>query len=571
MTAILIWFGLFLVVFTAFALVQSFDTRSAKSAEAYAIGDGALPGYVFAAAVTAISFAAIAVLVLPSLVFSSGLQTATLALAAIAIPVTGAVFLPRLRAVGKTQGQTDIGHLVASNRSGSLGRSWALIAVLFALPFIAVQLRGTGLVVNLLTDGVVPLSWAMAGLAVLPLLIAAIGGLRGAASVAVATFFTLVIALIVTTGLAVGVIGSLGDLSAAASALDDKASGTSGLTIAAWLVALLGLQASPAILTLALGSRSARGFGAQQVALSALLFGAILIVALPVVVIAAHMLGLDADFIARHGDAARPLLGDWARSESASDAGSLAAVPIVMRRMALVAPWVVSFLGVCALSAMLAAAAAEAAAVGASVARGLARDASSMLSRLSAAALIALALGLAVTPVSIIAMAGFALGAALLILPALLAATYLPRMSGAALIAGQAVGLTVLVSATVLMQPVDPAAAVLPGLLALAANLFAAFLVSALTGDTARAALRREALSAAVSAHRWTGRRTIVFAGIAILIAIGAFGAPVAYVLFGQPGDASTWTLGIPPIMPWLLILWIAGVALIAMLVQKAR
>ncbi len=571
MTAILIWFGLFLFVFTAFVVIQCLDARRADSAETYAIGDGALPGYVFAPAVTAFTFAAIAVLILPSLVFDSGLQAATLALAAIAIPVTGAVFLPRLRAIGKVHGHSDVGHLLAENRGGLLRWSWAMLAVLYALSFIAVQLRAASLMVNLLTDGVVRLPPAMAGLAVLPLVIAVIGGLRGAAWVAVAAVFTLAIALIVSTGLAIGVIGSIGDLRVAASALDSKANATSGLMVASWLVALLGLQASPAILTLALGSRSARGFGAQQVALSAILFGAILIVALPLVLIAAHMLGLDAEFIARHGEASRPMLGDWARSESASDAGGLAALPIVMRRMALVAPWVVSFLGVCVISAMLSAAAAEAAAAGATVVRTIARDASALLARLGAAALIALAVGVAMIPVSIISLAGFALGIALQLLPALLAAAYLPRMTGAALTAGQAAGLAVFIPAIFLMSPGDPVAAVLPGLLGLAANLFAAVLVSALTGDTARTELRRTALSAAVGDLGWTGRHSIALAGIAVLIAIAAFGAPAAHALFGLPGDAATWKLGIPPVMPWLLILWLAGVFLIFLLVQKAR
>ena len=114
--------------------------------------------------------------------------------------------------------------------------------------------------------------------------------------------------------------------------------------ILTYLIALMGIQTSPAFSMLALASRRP-AFAAQQVWVSALVMGLILMVFTVIQGIGGHFLGADQSFLAAHPDLVHPMIEDGLQNRDLL-------VPELIRLVGETMPWLMGLLAIAALAAM---------------------------------------------------------------------------------------------------------------------------------------------------------------------------------------------------------------------------
>ncbi|GAC1355705.1 MAG: hypothetical protein NVSMB34_09140 [Variovorax sp.] len=384
MTQKMIWLFAFIALYWVYCLQWGISSaRVARNPCDFFLASRQLPAWVYVLSTTAASFAGWAFLGHPTMTMRDGLSFGQLALAAIAIPLTGVLFLKRQWLLGKRFGYSTPGEMFADYFRGDAMRILVLIvALLCAVPFVGMQLSASGYLVQWLTDGAVPWSLAMWGLTAVVFLYVCIGGLR-----AVAYAGSLQGVLFAAGAVAVGVIallqlggldgfnafvGALGKLGATGigpwgssaegynaylqipgvvqfTAGLGKESPVGGLWTASMVLttcfALMGIQASPAFSMLAFSCRDPKGFAPQQVWVSAGAIGLVL-------VFFSLLQGMGANFLG-----ASSAIGDagLALGHSLPDLGGGKEASLVARYLlsiAAAAPWFTALLAVCALAAI---------------------------------------------------------------------------------------------------------------------------------------------------------------------------------------------------------------------------
>lgn len=581
MTAPTVWLVIFACLYGAGCLYwASAGARRTRSATDFAVAGAQLPGWAFALAVTAASLGGWAVLQQAGAVNRYGLPFATVGLAVIAIPLTAAlVFKRQWLAARHLQAVTPAQVLAAYYRSPAVGVLTVLVAVLAALTLLVVQVRASGLLVAVVTGGAIPAPVAMVALALLLLGYAAWGGLRGVAYAGAAQCGLMAAGLVgmgaVALHLTGGWSGLADGLASLAAAPTDRAGATlavpavlapdanwPAVTIATYVLALCGIACAPNMSVWVLASASLRPFAVQQVWLSGVLFG-------PLVVVMVTLIGLSGHTIATGPDAA---------DEPNAITG------LIIARAGAFAPWLVGFLAVCVLAALQAAAGAFAVTAGSMLAHDLptlagrrpaAGTASLRIARLCVALLILAALVIAfVCRQDLVGLAGMAFAFALQMAPALLGLCYLSWLTRAGIAAGLLAGLAIVAATDIPGQVLGlPAAFRWPfglhsGFWALLANLGLAVALSALTRKPDSRA-GRLAVHAALSNHAApaAGKRHLVpLAWAAVLVwtvfAVGP-GLVLGNAVFGAPHAPESWTFGLPSLWLWQWLWWAAGALLL--------
>lgn len=636
-----IWLCIFFGLYAACCIHWGLQAaRSVKTSDDYFIAGRNLPFFVFALAATAASFSGLTFLGQPGLIYRDGFQYAYTSLYAIAMPLTGVLFLKRQWMLGKRFGFVTPGEMLSTYFQSDTIRVLAiLVALLFSIPFLGIQFGASGFLFNFLSDGLVSVELGMWALSAVMLFYVGAGGLRAVANIGALQWALLTIGIIVTGVIALNLIGGWGAFQTALGQLASTDLGKWGtppshgggdynayfaipgviqytpglktdafagqtpvgglwtaMMVLTYLIALMGIQASPTFSIWAFSSRSPAPFATQQVWLSSLIMGIVLIVFTMLQGVSAHFLG--ADLIVNDAGFSVSRVLEGAGLLQAADGvvpSHFKTAPLYMNQMAGVAPWLVGLLAVCALAAMQSTGASIMSTTGAMLSRDVykryvnrsAGHGEQILFGRLAVAIIAIAALLIATfsRDTLVLLGGVSIAFGLQMVPSLLAVCWIPWFTRAGVTLGLVAGLI----GVVLTDALGGSMAAFFGIdlpwgrwpltihsaaWGLLCNLGVAILVSALTQDRSNSDHQMQFHSflrghASLDEDK---RKLIPAAWIIVLLwfvfGIGP-GATIGNDLFGAPDNASNWLFGMPSIWLWQILWWAMGCAMIWFLAYK--
>ena len=621
-----VWLFVFVALYWSYCIFWGIKgARQAKTATDYFLAGRSISLWVFVLAATATSFSGWTFMGHPGLIYRDGFQYAYASFYTITIPFTGVMFLKRQWMLGKRFGFVTPGEMLG-NYFGSkhaIPILVVIVAMIFSVPYLGVQLRASGFLFNVLTDGWLGVTAGMWLLSAVVLIYVASGGLRAVAYVDTMQCILLaggiiVIGIIAYYFLPSGVswneaIGALAEIDQnrtpdgyshyiaipgviqyVSSGVEAEGGAWTGIMVLTYMFALMGIQSAPAFSMWAFGNNSPAPFAPQQVWASAAGIGFILFIFTAMQGIGAHFLGADLGFAAARPDVVNPILQgkDFLDGidlmESVGRQEML--VPQLINLMSDTAPWLVGLLSVCALAAMQSTGAAYMSTAGGMLTRDILKPylmpkashtMQKLWGRVGVAIIVALALLVATTAHdALVLLGGLAVAFGFQMWPALLGICYWPFLTRAGVTVGLIFGLLAVMATESIGQWFGITAwgrwplTIHSAGWGIFFNLGSAIIVSAFTQspeETERkmhfhnflkehAAMRPE-------------RRRLIPLGIITSIAWFFFGigpgAVIGNTCFGDPNNPSTWIFGIPSIWAWQIIWWIVGVFMMWLLAYK--
>jgi Na+/proline symporter len=634
MEAKTVWLIIFVALYWSYCLFWGIKgALSSKTATDYMIAGRGLGMWVFILAATATSFSGWTFMGHPGLIYRDGFQYAYASFYAITIPFTGVIFLKRQWMMGKRFGFITPGEMLAAYFKSDTARVLTvLVALVFSIPYLGLQLRASGFLFNVLTDGALNVNVGMWLLSAVVAAYVASGGLR-----AVAYVDTMQCILLAGGIVALGVIAivDVPNLSAGIGALShvDPATGQAqfgkttpdgysayiaipgviqfisdgpkavggawtGVMVLTYMFALMGIQSAPAFSMWAFANKSPQPFPWQQVWASSFAIGFILFVFTAFQGIGSHFLGADLAFLKAYPDLAVDAMGPGLNGmdimESEGKQGML--VPQLIWLMGDTAPWLVGLLSVCALAAMQSTGAAYMSTAGSMITRDILRRyvmpnatdiQQKFWGRTFVICIVLAALVVASTATdALVLLGGLAVAYGFMMWPALIAVCWWPFLTRQGVVVGLIVGLLVVTFTESIGQNIFSALGIeapwgrWPLTIHSAGwgiifNLGLAILVSAVTQNQAETEHRMQYHNflrqhATIPVHK---KGLVPVAWIITLVwfffGIGP-GAVIGNWIFGNPNDPSSWLfLGLPSIWTWQLLWWALGVFMMWFLAFK--
>jgi Na+/proline symporter len=185
MHASIVWLFIFVIAYWIYCIFWGIKgAKMSKTATDYFIAGRQIPIWVFVLAATATSFSGWTFMGHPGLVYRDGFQYAYASFYAITIPFTGVIFLKRQWILGKRFGYVTPGEMFSDYyRSDVIRVLTVVVALVFSVPYLGVQLRASGFLFNVLTDGMFGVEVGMWMLSLVVFIYVASGGLRAVAYV----------------------------------------------------------------------------------------------------------------------------------------------------------------------------------------------------------------------------------------------------------------------------------------------------------------------------------------------------------------------------------------------------
>jgi Na+/proline symporter len=360
------WLFAFVGLYWAYCIFWGIKgARTAKTSADYFVAGRSLGLWVFVLAATATSFSGWTFVGHPGKILTDGLPYAFASFYALTIPFTGVLFLRRQWILGRAFKYITPGEMYSDYYGGNAMRVLTvLVAFLFSVPYLGIQLRASGALFNVLTDGMISVNIGMLLLSAVVVIYVASGGLRSVAYVDCVQAVLLALGIVIlgiitvqwvggwsafTEGIGNLVKSDLTDGSrltpaghsnrvAIPGAIQWVSSGSAaaggvwtGMMCMTYMFALMGIQSSPAFSMWSYANKTSKAFRWQQVVASSLVIGIILFTF-------TIFQGLGADLLV--------LNGVWEQVTEKN------LVPKLINLMSESAPWLVGLLAVCALAAM---------------------------------------------------------------------------------------------------------------------------------------------------------------------------------------------------------------------------
>ena len=624
MDAKVIWLLVFVGLYWSYCVFWGVKGHlQAKTASDYFLAGRGISVWVFILAATATSFSGWTFMGHPGLIYRDGFPYAYASFYAITIPFTGVMFLKRQWMLGKRFGFVTPGEMLSTYfKSDFIRILVVLVALVFSVPYLGIQLRASGFLFNVLTDGMFSVNVGMWALSAVVFIYVATGGLKAVAYVDTMQCILLaggIMVIGIITLVNIGGFGTLIDGVAALSQIDEKLtpdgyshyiaipgviqyvkSGTqavggawTGIMILSYMFALMGIQSAPAFTMWSFSNKSVTPFAPQQVWASAFGIGFILMSFTAIQGIGSHFLGADAAMLAAHPELVNNVMGAGLGGEdimaTPGKQGNL--VPQLIYLMSDKAPWLVGLLSVCALAAMQSTGAAYMSTAGGMLTRDLfkrflmpnaSHNLQKILGRAGVGVIVLAALLVAtVSKDALVLLGGLAVAYGFQMWPALIAICWWPFLTRAGISYGLIAGLI----AVTLTENIG---ADVFGITAwgrwpltihsagwgIIFNLGLAIIISYFTQNKADMDHKMKFHSflrehASLSDEK---RRLIPTAVIITLLwfffGIGP-GAVIGNWIFGSPLDPNTWVFGIPSIWAWQILFWLIGVYMMWMLAYK--
>ncbi|NVK19666.1 MAG: sodium:solute symporter family protein [Methylocystaceae bacterium] len=620
----LLWLLGFVAAYWAYCIYLGVrGARLARTASDYFIAGRSLPVWVFVLAATAISFSGWTFLGHPAMIYRDGFPYAYISFFTILIPLTGIIFLKRQWMLGKRFGYVTPGEMLSDYyKSDKIRTLTVIVAVLFTVPFMGVQLGAAGYLFNVLSDGLISTTMGTLLLACAVFLYVVYGGMRAVAYADSIQCILLALGVILTGGIAIHAIGGIDILLTglermgasefglwgttkglgggnynsylAVPGIMQPVSGVAettytggpwtGMMILTFLMAMMGVQASPAFSMWSFGNNSPKPFAPQQVWVSGLLLGGLLFIVSTAQGMSTHLLGATPSL------AGSGVPVDWSLPTDISDTPDTL-VPYILTIVQEQMPWLTAFLGVCALAGMQSAGAAYMSTAGAMITRDIYKhkiqpqaghSIQKFFARICVLFILLAALVVAlINKDALVLLGGMAVAFGLQMWPALLGVCWLKWFTARGIAAGMIVGL-------IAVFFTDKAGISLLHLIGLdfwgrwpltihsggwgiALNFIVCIAVSAFDQEKDKVhSSHKESFHAFLKEHAGltpNKRKLIPVAwGATILwvfFAVGP-GVVVGNDIFGAP-DAGRegWLFGVPSIWAWQIAFWLLGVALL--------
>lgn len=626
-----VWLFVFVALYWSYCIFWGIKgALSARTASDYFVAGRSISLWVFILAATATSFSGWTFMGHPGLIYRDGFQYAYASFYAITIPFTGVLFLKRQWMIGKRFGFITPGEMLAYYfKSDAIRVLVVVVALIFSVPYLGVQLRASGFLFNVLTDGMLGVEVGMWLLSIVVIIYVASGGLRAVAYVDSVQAILLAAGIVIIGVIAMNAVGGFGALNERIAALaaigpDGQALfgkttpdgysayiaipgviqfgaglGTdsapvggawTGIMVLTYMFALMGIQSAPAFSMWAYGNKNPAPFAPQQVWASSFAIGFILMVFTAMQGLGSHFLGADLKFMAAHPELVNNVMGAGLNGmdilDSEGKQGML--VPQLIHLMAAGAPWLVGLLSVCALAAMQSTGAAYMSTAGGMLTRDLLKRyvmpnathaQQKFWGRVGVVIIVLAALVVATTATdALVLLGGLAVAYGFQMWPALIAVCWWPFLTRQGitigLIAGLiAVTLTESIGAQFMPWGRWPMTIHSAGW-GILFNLGLAVIISAMTQNsddmehrmTFHTFLREHATLS--PEKRGLVPVAWIITLLWFLIGIGP-GAVWGNWIFGDPTDSSTWLFGMPSIWTWQLLWWALGVAMMWFLAYK--
>ena len=620
MSAKVVWLFAFVVLYWAYCIFWGIKgALSAKTASDYFIAGRRLSLWVFVLAATATSFSGWTFMGHPGLLYRDGFQYAYASFYAITIPFTGVMFLKRQWMLGKRFGFVTPGEMLSHYFKSDLIRILVVIvALVFSIPYLGLQLRASGFLFNVLTEDLLGVEFGMWLLSAVVFIYVASGGLRAVAYVDTVQCVLLAAGIVMIGILALTFVGGFEKLNAGIAALaefDQKrtldgyshyiaipgviqfvSNGPSatggawtGIMILTYMFALMGIHSSPAFSMWAFSNTNPKPFAPQQVWASSFGIGIILFLFTAFQGLGGHMLGADVAFMTAHPEHVNNVLGAGLGGkdlmESAGKQGML--VPQLIH---LAPAWLGGLLAVCALAAMQSTGAAYMSTAGGMLTRDLLKHfvlpnathtQQKLFGRIGVGVIVLAALVVATTATdALVLLGGLAVAYGFQMWPSLMAVCWFPWLTRQGVTIGLIAGLIAVTCTETIGQNLGIEAwgrwplTIHSAGWGIIFNLGLAVIISAMTQNEAEMAHRMKYHSflrehASLPASK---KGLVPVAWIITLVwfffGIGP-GAVIGNTIFGSPNDAATWTFGMPSIWAWQLLWWALGVFMMWFLAYK--
>jgi len=584
------WLIAFVSIYWAYCLFWGFKgARSAKTSTDYFLAGRSIGIWVFVLAATATSFSGWTFVGHPGKIFTDGLPYAFASFYALTIPFTGVLFLRRQWVLGKAYRYITPGEMYSDYYGGnSIRLLTVLVAFLFSVPYLGVQLRASGALFNVLTDGLVSVNFGMFTLSAIVMIYVASGGLRSVAFVDCAQAILLALGITILGGIAIYYAGGYGgfttgladivmaDVTSGQNLTADgysmkvaipgsiqmvsagsKATGGpwTGIMCMTYMFALMGIQSSPAFSMWAFANKTSKAFRWQQVVASSIVIGVLLF-----------------SFTIFQGLGGHILIANGVL-DSANDNNL---VPQLINLLSDAAPWLVGLLAVCALAAMQSTGAAYMSTFSAMVTRDIyakfiSPNASDKNQKLSGRIFVIIVTGAALivaanSSQAIVMLGGLAVAYGFQMYPALIGICYYKGFTQRGVVAGLVVGLI----AVTLTDRTSAWFGVPWGAYPLTIhsagwgiffNLIITFLVSHFSAETdaernnkAKKHQLLQAVSGMNSARKKKIRLAWILTLIWFLVGFGPF-ATIGNTIFSDPNSPALWApFALPSIWVWQIM-----------------
>ena len=584
------WLITFVSIYWAYCLFWGFKgARSAKTSTDYFLAGRSIGIWVFVLAATATSFSGWTFVGHPGKIFTDGLPYAFASFYALTIPFTGVLFLRRQWVLGKAYRYITPGEMYSDYYGGnSIRLLTVLVAFLFSVPYLGVQLRASGALFNVLTDGLVSVNFGMFTLSAIVMIYVASGGLRSVAFVDCAQAILLALGITILGGIAIYYAGGYGgftngladllmaDVTSGQNLTADgysmkvaipgsiqmvsagsKATGGpwTGIMCMTYMFALMGIQSSPAFSMWAFANKTSKAFRWQQVVASSIVIGILLF-----------------SFTIFQGLGGHILIANGVL-DSANDNNL---VPQLINLLSDAAPWLVGLLAVCALAAMQSTGAAYMSTFSAMVTRDIyakfiSPNASDKNQKLSGRIFVIIVTGAALivaanSSQAIVMLGGLAVAYGFQMYPALIGICYYKGFTQKGVVAGLVVGLI----AVTLTDRTSAWFGVPWGAYPLTIhsagwgiffNLIITFLVSHFSAETdaernnkAKKHQLLQAVSGMNSARKKKIRLAWILTLIWFLVGFGPF-ATIGNTIFSDPNSPALWApFSLPSIWVWQIM-----------------
>jgi len=584
------WLIAFVSIYWAYCLFWGFKgARSAKTSTDYFLAGRSIGIWVFVLAATATSFSGWTFVGHPGKIFTDGLPYAFASFYALTIPFTGVLFLRRQWVLGKAYRYITPGEMYSDYYGGnSIRLLTVLVAFLFSVPYLGVQLRASGVLFNVLTDGLVSVNFGMFTLSAIVMIYVASGGLRSVAFVDCAQAILLALGITILGGIAIYYAGGYGgfttgladivmaDVTSGQNLTADgysmkvaipgsiqmvsagsKATGGpwTGIMCMTYMFALMGIQSSPAFSMWAFANKTSKAFRWQQVVASSVVIGVLLF-----------------SFTIFQGLGGHILIANGVL-DSANDNNL---VPQLINLLSDAAPWLVGLLAVCALAAMQSTGAAYMSTFSAMVTRDIyakfiSPNASDKNQKLSGRIFVIIVTGAALivaanSSQAIVMLGGLAVAYGFQMYPALIGICYYKGFTQRGVVAGLVVGLiaVTLTDRTAAWFGVPWGAYPLTIHSAgwgIFFNLIITFLVSHFSDETdaernnkAKKHQLLQAVSGMNSARKKKIRLAWILTLIWFLVGFGPF-ATIGNTIFSDPNSPALWApFALPSIWVWQIM-----------------
>ncbi len=630
MEAKVIWLFIFVAAYWSYCIAMGIKgARMAKSASDYFIAGRSIPIWVFVLAATATSFSGWTFMGHPGLLYRDGFQYAYASFYAITIPFTGVIFLKRQWILGKRFGYVTPGEMFHDYfKSDAIRILTVIVALIFSVPYLGVQLRASGFLFNVLTDGMFGVETGMWMLSLVVFIYVASGGLRAVAYVDTVQCLLLAGGIIAIGFIALDAAGGWAALNEGIAKLTSpdavaalggevmdkkrtmdgfshyiavpgviqfipagtKAVGGAwtGIMIFSYALALMGIQSSPAFSMWSFSNKNPRPFAPQQVWASAFGIGGILIFFTAMQGLGGHLIGADTRML--EAGYAKDILG-LGKDLMAMPGKQGMIVPALINLLSTTAPWAVGLLAVCALAAMQSTGAAYMSTAGGMLTRDLykrfinptaSHATQKLFGRIGVAIIVGSALIVATTSKdALVLLGGLAVAYGFQMWPALIGICYWPFLTRRGITVGMILGL-IAVTCT------ESIGTKWFGITSwgrwpwtihsagwgIIFNLGSAIIISAMTQDS-ESRSHRQKFHDYLNEHAGLSESKKGLVPLAWIIVVVWFmfaqgpGAVIGNTIFGNPNNAATWVFGIPSIWAWQIIWWALGVGMMWFLAYK--